>query len=130
MALRMSDWLAIREVLCNASQMHEDFDLGIHLQEHAYVVVYDETLLAGVSSRRVDTGFRSFVNYSLVSPRTYAIHDLNSRRHMYPVLFVCWLAYFPSRLIYKAYNHESRSFSVTQLFSSSNSRIDPTTNIA
>lgn len=130
MALRRADWLAIRHELCNASQMHEDFDLGIHLQEHGYVVVYDDSLLAGVSSRRVDTGFRSFVNYSLVSPRTYAIHDLSSRRHMYPVLFICWVAYFPAHLIYKAYNHEIRSFSIAQLFSSSSSRVDPTTNIA
>jgi len=130
MAVRRSDWLSVRHELCSASQIHEDFDLGIHLQDHGFKVIYDETLQAGVSSRRVDTGFRSFVNYSLVSPRTYAMHGLKSRRHMYPVLIVCWAAYLPARLIYRSYNHETDSYSLSRLFAASGSRVDPTANVA
>jgi glycosyltransferase involved in cell wall biosynthesis len=130
MAVRRSDWQAVRQNLCDAANMHEDFDLGIHLQAQGLRVDYDQNLLAGVSSRRVDTSFRSFVSYSLVSPKTYAAHGLKSGRHMYPVLFVCWAAYLPARLVYKGYNHETGSFSLSQLLTATNSRVDPTANIA
>lgn len=130
MAVRRSDWLKVRGVLCSAQGMHEDFDLGIHLQEYGLDVVYDEQLVAGVSSRRIDNRFRSFVRYTLVSPRTYALHGLRSRYHMYPTLFVCWACYLPARLIYRAYNPTTKSYSLGQLLSASSGRVDPTTNTA
>lgn len=130
MAVRRSDWRKVRHELCSAAQMHEDFDLGIHLENHGFKVAYNAHLLAGVSSRRVDTGFRSFVSYSLVSPRTYALHGLKSGRHMYPVLFVCWAAYLPARIIYRSYDQDSGTYSLSQLLKTSTSRVDPTANIA
>ncbi len=130
MAVRRADWQKVSYELCTAPQIHEDFDLGIHLEDHDLKVVYDQSLLAGVSSRRVDTSFRSFVRYSLVSPRTYAVHGLKSGRHMYPVLFICWSAYFPARLIYRSYNHETGGYSLSQLLSTTSSRVDPTANVA
>ncbi len=130
MAVRRSDWQMVRHELCSAPHMHEDFDLGIHLENHNLKVAYDENLLAGVSSRRVDTGFRSFVSYSLVSPRTYAMHGIKRGRHMYPVLFVCWVAYLPARVIYRSYDQNSGSYSLSQMFKTSSSRVDPTANVA
>ncbi|HVX58460.1 MAG TPA: glycosyltransferase family 2 protein [Candidatus Saccharimonadales bacterium] len=129
MALRKSAWKSVRQELCAQGGMHEDFDLAIHLQRSGFIVVYDETLLANVSSRRIDTTFAAYVRYTLVSPRTYAIHGLKSRRHMYPVLAVCWLLYLPARLIYRSYDPQTGSFSVSQLLAANTSRIDPTTNI-
>lgn len=129
MALRRSAWKSVRRELCAGSGMHEDFDLAIHLQRRGFVVAYDETLLANVSSRRIDTTFAAYVRYTLVSPRTYAMHGLRSRRHMYPVLAVCWLLYLPARLIYRSYDPRTGSFSATQLLAANASRTDPTTNI-
>jgi len=71
---------------------------------------------------------RSFVRYTLVSPRTYAMHGLRSRYHMYPTLFVCWTCYFPARLIYRAYNPKTNSYSLGRLLSAGSGRVDPTTN--
>lgn len=130
MAVRRSSWQTVRKVLCSAKGMHEDFDLAIHLQEYGLNVIYDERLIAGVSSRRIDSRFFSFVRYTLVSPRTYALHGLRSRFHMYPALFVCWTCYVPARLIYRAYNPQTKSYSLGQLLSTSPRRVDPTTNVA
>ena len=129
MALRKSAWNNIKRVLCSEKGMHEDFDLAIHLQEHGHKVIYEESLQANVSSRRIDTTFAAYVRYTLVSPKTYAMHGLKSRRHMYSVLAVCWLLYFPARLVYRSYDPQTGSFSVTQLFVASASRVDPTANI-
>jgi glycosyltransferase involved in cell wall biosynthesis len=129
MAVRRSAWHKIRAELCEQRRMHEDFDLGIHLQAHGMAVKYDPDLLAGVSIRRIDSGFASYVRYSLVSPRTYARHGLTSRRHMYPVLLICWLCYLPGRFIYRAYDPLTKEFSLGQLLAAPDTRIDPTSNV-
>ncbi len=129
MAVRRDAWHQVRSRLCVASQMHEDFDLAIHLQAAGLKVDYNPRLLAGVSSRRLDTGFRAYVRYTLVSPRTYARHQLRIQWHMYPVLFICWLCYAPGRLIYRSYNPEDGTFSFDQLLLPTRSRVDPTANI-
>jgi glycosyltransferase involved in cell wall biosynthesis len=129
MAVRKSAWLAVqKQGLCAEAGLHEDFDLGIHLQEAGFRVAYDERLVANVSSRRVDTGFWAFVRYGLVSPKTYAAHGLQSRRHMYPVLLVTWACYFPGRILYRGYNPKTGNFSLAHIFVATTARIDPTTN--
>jgi glycosyltransferase involved in cell wall biosynthesis len=130
MAMRCSAWLKVRDELCNEADLHEDFDLGIHLQQNGFYVAYDKELLAGVSARRIDSGFWAFVRYTLASPRTYAKHGLHNQRHMYPVLFLCWLAWFPGRTIYRGYDFEKREFSLRQLVTPTTSRVDPTTHVA
>jgi len=130
MGVRRSAWRQIRRHLCSQRYMHEDFDLGIHLQEHGYRVAYSAELRAGVSSRRIDTGWLDYLRYTLRSPQTYARHNLSSQRHMYPVIAACWLAYLPGRLIYRGYNPASQSFSLSQLLSGTTARVDPTSNVA
>jgi hypothetical protein len=49
---------------------------------------------------------------------------------MYPVIIVCWTAYLPGRLIYRAYNPVTQTFSLSQLLTGTVARIDPTTNVA
>lgn len=129
MALRRSAWNDVVGRLCSEKGMHEDFDLAIHLQELGYKVAYEESLQANVSSRRIDTTFAAYVRYTLVSPHTYAMHGLRSRRHMYSVLAACWLLYLPARLVYRSYDPRTGSYSVAQLLVASASRVDPTTNI-
>lgn len=130
MAVRRADWRKVRSSLCDGNNMHEDFDLAIHLQEQGLKVIYDEALTAGVSSRRIDSRFMAFVRYTLVSPRTYALHGLRSRFHMYPALFVCWACYLPARVIYRAYDPQTGTYSLGRLISVVSGRVDPTANIA
>lgn len=129
MAVRRSAWKLVRKTLCAQEDMHEDFDLAIHLQSMGLIVAYDNSLLASVSSRRIDTNFRDYVHYTLISPRTYAIHKLRSRYHMYPVLVLCWAVYLPARVVYRGYDPETGAFSVNRLLMDSQPRVDPTTNI-
>ncbi len=130
MAVRRAGWLRVRNNVCNRRNLHEDFDLSIHLQEAGLKVMYDETLPAGVSSRRIDSNFGSYFRYTLISPKTYAAHGLRSRFHMYPVLFVCWAGYVPARVIYRGCDPETGAFSWSRLLvSSGRSRVDPTINI-
>ncbi len=129
MAVRRSAWLDIRQFLCNQAGMHEDFDLGLHLQASGLRVAYDEQLVAGVSSRRIDSGWLAYARYTLASPRTYALHRLRSRRHMYPVIIVCWLAYLPGRMVYRGYNPATGVFSLTSLLTPTSQRVDPTVHV-
>lgn len=130
MAVRRSAWQEVKELLCADAGLHEDFDLGIHLQKSGHKVIYDEMLSAGVSSRRIDTNFVDYFKYTLVSPKTYAAHGLSSQKHMYPVLVVCWLIYLPGRIIYRSYDHRTGNYSLAQLLSASKSRPDPSSNTA
>ena len=130
MAVRRSAWQQVIPRLCEAPAIHEDFDLGIHLQELGLRVAYEPSLNAGVSSRRIDCNFADYVRYTMVSPNTYKYHGLRSRRHMYLVLSVCWLTYVPSRLLYRGYDDVTGQFSFTKAFSTTAPRVDPTSNIA
>jgi glycosyltransferase involved in cell wall biosynthesis len=130
MAVRRSAWRRVRSELCNLSDLYEDCDLAIHLQAHGLGVTYEPQLLAGVSSRRIDTGFRAYLHYSLMWPHTYARHRLRARYHLYPVLVVCWAVYLPARLIYRGCNPETGTFSLSRLLRATTPRVDPTTNVA
>jgi len=132
MAVRKSAWDQVSDNLCNKSHIHEDFDLAIHLQEAGLVVVYEPSLVAGISSRRLSSSFKDFISYSLVSTRTYADHGLRCQRYMYPVIFFCWLIYFPTHIIYLSYDPISGGLSLSYFFTNKlrASRIDPTTNVA
>jgi glycosyltransferase involved in cell wall biosynthesis len=130
MAVRRSAWKQVRSTLCIRQDMHEDFDLAIHLQAQGLLVAYEAQLIAGVSFRRVDTCFRDYVRYSLISPHTYAMHRLRGRYHMYPVLAFCWTVYAPARVIYRGYNPATGVFSFSRLLMDNTPRVDPTTNIA
>jgi glycosyltransferase involved in cell wall biosynthesis len=129
MAVRRSAWQRVRHTLCAQEDMHEDFDLAIHLQAQGLKVAHKPELLASVSSRRIDTSFRDYLHYSLISPRTYALHHLRSRYHMYPVLMICWTLYLPARFVYRGYDPETGLFSLNRLLMDSTPRVDPTTNI-
>jgi glycosyltransferase involved in cell wall biosynthesis len=129
MAVRRSAWRRVRSTLCVHQDMHEDFDLAIHLQAQGLTVSYIAELLASVSSRRIDTNFRDYLHYTLMNTRTYALHNLRSRYHMYPVLIVCWTLYLPARLIYRGYDPDTGAFSFSRLLMDTTPRVDPTANV-
>jgi glycosyltransferase involved in cell wall biosynthesis len=131
MALRRNAWEEVRNHLCIQNDIHEDFDLAIHLEEIHRNVVFDESLAAHVSSRRIDMTFLSFMHYVMVSPRTYEAHGINVRRAMYPVVAVCAIFYLPGFILHRGYDDNTGKFSYWHLLESqSKTRTDPTTNVA
>lgn len=132
MAVRREAWQSVQRYLCTNGGMHEDYDLAIHLQEHGGRVSFDERLTARVSSRRIDVGYLSFMRYVMVSPKTYALHNIALRWHMYGVVSVCAIGYLPARLLHRGYDSSIDAFSFKYLLSARRPipRVDPTANVA
>lgn len=129
MGIRKKNWNQIKRHLCYKHNMHEDFDLAIHLQEYGHKVSYSEDLVAGLSARRVDIGFLSYVRYVGMSPHTYALHEVADRRKMYPVIACVIVIWLPARILYRGYDPETDSFSFKKLFAPNKQvapRTDPT----
>lgn len=128
MGIRRSAWQRVRHAMCRKDNMHEDFDLAIHLQEFGHEVTFDERLHAKISARRTDVGFLQFANYVFMSPHTYAQHQLKSRRHMYSVVALAIACYVPARILYRGYDPELEKFSWSRVFTARMpaSRVDPT----
>jgi glycosyltransferase involved in cell wall biosynthesis len=128
LAMRRAVWPAVRGKLCHLDGIHEDFDLAIHLQEMGFVVGFDEQLAASISGRRAAMGFADAARYILVSPRTYAVHHIQSRYHMYPVVAASIALYWPAHIIYRGYDETTDGFSLEKLFSPQalQPRLDPT----
>jgi len=127
-AVRRSAWIQTEKHLCRRGNMHEDFDLAIHLQDIGYQVTFDERLHANISARRTDVGFLQFANYVRMSPHTYAQHQLDSRKHMYMVVALAIAAYVPARILYRGYDPATDKFSWLRVFTSriTSNRVDPT----
>src|SRR5579884_84468 len=115
MALRKEAWERVKGHLCEKGDMHEDYDLAIHLQEIGHKVTFDRRLKAGASSRRIDVGFIKFMRYVWRSPSTYAQHGLRVKRHMYPVIAVVMIGYAPGYILHRGYNLETGRFSLRTL---------------
>lgn len=77
MAIRHSEWQAIKGELCDKKTMHEDMDLAIHLYLNQRHIVYDANMRAGASTRRFDSGPEDFYRYSEMMKTSFAEHDMN-----------------------------------------------------
>jgi glycosyltransferase involved in cell wall biosynthesis len=116
MAIKKSAWIKVKSRQCQGGGLHEDLDLGIHLQELGLIVGYEPELVAGLSTRRLDEHFLPFVKYCLTSPKTYKVHSVKRRLYMHVVILVVLATYFPARLVYESYDPELRSFSLRYLY--------------
>jgi glycosyltransferase involved in cell wall biosynthesis len=127
LAMRREIWVAVRNKLCRLDGIHEDFDLAIHLQEMGFAVGFAERLTASISGRRAAMGFADAARYVLVSPHTYAAHQIRSRYHMYPVVAASIALYWPAHIIYRGYDETIDGFSLEKLFSPQilPARLDP-----
>ncbi len=132
MAMRRSAWCQVKPYLCRRAGMHEDYDIAIHLQEIGGKVAFDDRLKAEVSSRRIDVSYLEFLNYVLVSPRTYAQHGIRERWHMYSVVAVCAVGYLPAKILHRGYDPKLERFSWSRLLAYRQipARVDPTTHVA
>lgn len=104
MAVRTSAWRRVRQNLCLRGGLHEDYDLAIHLSEAGYEVRFAEDLRASISARCLDDTVRDFWTYALLSPGTYAQHDVRAGRHMYPIVALVLLFHMPLRALYRLAN--------------------------
>lgn len=129
MAMRRDVWELVCGELCERNDIHEDYDIALHLQQMGQKVTFDDRLVAGLSLRRIDTSFVQILAYFLVNPRTYKIHNASGQKHMYFVICLLILAYIPIRILYRGYDQETDTFTFSRLFSRSTPRVSPMTYI-
>lgn len=129
MAMRTDAWHAVRPSLCDRKDIHEDYDIALHLQQMGYKVSFDERLVATLSMRRIDASFMSIVRYANVSPHSYMVHNAQGWLRMYLVIGIALLAYLPARILYRGYVAETDSFSFSKLLTRTESRVSPVASI-
>jgi glycosyltransferase involved in cell wall biosynthesis len=128
MALRRSSWQDVRDHLCFAGGLHEDYDLAIHLAERGELVRFDERLEVAISFRQADSPWRAFCVYAWLSPKTYGLHQLKSRRHMYPIVGLVIICYPLLKALHRGYDPVAERFSWRQLaFATATPRVNPAT---
>jgi glycosyltransferase involved in cell wall biosynthesis len=104
MAVRRTAWHVAKRNLCARGGMHEDFDLAIHLSEASFRVCFREELTASISARCLDDTVKDFWTYALLSPGTYAQHNVRAGRHMYLIVVLVLLFHVPLRALYRGAN--------------------------
>lgn len=128
MAIRRRAWLKSRHRLCQDGGFHEDFDLAIHAEESGAKVVFDKSLKAGVSLRRIDVGWRDFWEYVILNPRSYARHGRHSQKYMYPALIAVVGAYWLLKILHRGYDSQTLKFSWQKLLTPvEDLRVNPAT---
>ncbi len=128
MAIRRDVWTDVRRRVCRSGGMHEDFDLGIHTNWQGHKVVFDPQLRAAIGARQTEASFQNYARYITLSPKTYALHGLKSRRYMYPVVVAGIAFYGVLKLLHRGYDKRDGTFSWSSLvFTTKGSRVNPAT---
>lgn len=128
MALRRSVWRTIRHEVCHERGLHEDFDIGLHADEHGFRAAFTEELRASVCHRQLDHGFKQFADYALTSPRTYLVHGNQEGRIMYRVIAFVFAMYPIIWLLSHGYDPHLGRFSLAKLLAPPEAaRVNPAT---
>ncbi len=100
MALRRSAWEQIRDETCRdkKDEMHEDIDLSLHLAEHSLKVQYVQTMVSGMSARRLEDSPRDYRYYVTRFERTYKAHNVKGLALKTPMV-VFFSVYFPLKVV-------------------------------
>jgi glycosyltransferase involved in cell wall biosynthesis len=83
MALLRSHWQQVRKEVCTDTNLHEDLDLTLHLQEHGIHTVYDNSLKVQARLREADDNPKELWNYLQWWPNTL-------RKHRKGGWLACW----------------------------------------
>ena len=129
MALRKTAWQRIQHDVCYQNGVHEDYDIGLHLQQYGFTVVFNEALKVGVSCRRINVSYLEFMRYTWASPRTYVQHHAGYQLVWYLVVGMAAFTYLPWHIMHRGYDPQKRRFTLRQLLENTSSRVDPTTNV-
>jgi glycosyltransferase involved in cell wall biosynthesis len=114
MAIRKSAWSVMRDVVCHEKAFHEDLDLAIHLVDYEYHILLDKKLIAGVSSRRVESSLADFGKYMKMFSDTYKQHGIREASVTIPII-IYWSVYPSMKLLRGAYNPETGRISLEKL---------------
>lgn len=116
MAIRASAWHDIKDLVHKDEhdELHEDIDLALTMFEHDFEIIYDPSMVAGMSARRLEDSPREFYQYVMRFERTFKIHGVKSATARIPI-FIYLLAYFPIRTVRKFYDGDTSRFTLRKL---------------
>lgn len=125
MAIRREAWRIMRDVVCHDTAYHEDLDLAIHLTDYNYNIYFEKRMIAGVSSRRMESSPSEFRRYMKMYSATYYGHGIREASVTIPII-IFWSLYPSMKLLRGAYDSETGKISLEKLFTkSSSARTNP-----
>lgn len=115
MLLTRTLWHQIRTEICMEGEFFEDCDMTIHAQRRGHRIYFDEQLVVGVSSRRLDDSplvfYRNMKQYDYTFGRHGVRNDAaQGAKYMYLA------GYAPLKLIRRAYDADAGTMSLLRLF--------------
>lgn len=90
-AFLRSAWQEVRQKVCSRSDIHEDLDLGIHLQQAGYKTEYKSDVRVGAVARRIVTQRGDLWPYLVMWPRTFRLHRVRRWWLIWPLVVMVWL---------------------------------------
>ncbi len=125
MAIRRTAWKAVEKDVCSRSDIHEDLDLAIHLQQKGKEVLYSPQLYAGMSSRRFDDSYPAFYRYLRMHHTSFQSHDIQT--NLPNVALVIYLFFYTvTKPIRRSYDHKTDTYSLRHyLYGDNKARKNP-----
>lgn len=90
-ALPRAAWRKIREQVCLRNDIHEDLDLGVHLERAGFRTVYKPGLRVGALARRILNDRGDLWSYLAMWPRTFRVHKAQKWIFIWPIVVGVWL---------------------------------------
>lgn len=90
-ALPSSVWRQVRDEVCMRTDVHEDLDLGLHLQSGGFRTIYDSRLRVGAVAKRLVTEHRKLWSYVMMWPFTIRIHGIKRWQLAWAVALLVWI---------------------------------------
>lgn len=90
-ALPRPAWRKVRNEVCLRTDIHEDLDLGIHLERAGYHVSYRSSMRVGARAKRIVTDRGDLWRYLAMWPRTLRVHGARKWSLIWPLAIGVWL---------------------------------------
>jgi glycosyltransferase involved in cell wall biosynthesis len=90
-ALPREAWAKVRGEVCQKANIHEDLDLGFHLNKAGYKIEYKSNLRVGAVARRVVTERGELWEYLAMWPRTFRANGSRKGLLAWPLAIMVWL---------------------------------------
>jgi|SRR5579862_4356857 len=115
MAILKKDWQEVEPKLCGRSDMHEDIDLAIHLQDMGKKIGYDPAMRVATSARRLNVPLKDFYKYMASLGLTYKQHQLNNA-FIDKIPLYTYVPLQPLfKVIYRLYNSDLNQVTLSEL---------------
>jgi glycosyltransferase involved in cell wall biosynthesis len=115
MVFRRISWEKVAKKLCTNGAFFEDVDITIHMRELHMHAVYDENLIVGVSSRRLEDSPKDFYLNMQMHSTTFLRHGLRPSIASQSGKYIYLATYPPLKILRRAYDPKTRKLSARRL---------------